>query len=92
MDKKELERLRVLAGNTPAVKKETTDTNKTVQTIMETYVPVVYEGEAEEKAKQAAFDKADETRSKKVSLKKSWKKAQSTFWRSKTIKAIFLKM
>ena len=71
MDKKELERLRVLAGNTPAVKKETTDTNKTVQTIMETYVPVVYEGEAEEKAKQAAFDKADETRSKKVSLKKA---------------------
>ena len=71
MDKKELDRLRTLAGNPPAAKAETVKPQKTVQNIMETYIPVVYEGESEEKARQAALDKAEETRSKKVSLKKA---------------------
>ena len=72
MDKTELDRLRTLAGNPPAVEAEPVKPQKTVQAIMETYVPVAFESEEAEKAKRRALDKADDEASKKkVSLKKA---------------------
>jgi len=76
MNNAELERLRTLAGTVQAKKEDLgpnnpSDNGKTVQQIMETYVPVV-EGGDDEKAKRRAFDKADdEAGKKKVSLKKA---------------------
>ncbi len=76
MNNAELERLRTLAGTVQAKKEDLgpnnpNDNGKTVQQIMETYVPVV-ESDDDEKAKRRAFDKADdEAGKKKVSLKKA---------------------